>query len=70
MIAAVTSLTSPECKDVEIISNGQLNPEIAPGLSLTETTMKNYVGRMLSKPEALDRVLAAVSAYMKVVVTP
>ncbi|MGH8889456.1 MAG: response regulator [Acidothermaceae bacterium] len=52
------------------IALGKSNLEIAAGLSLSETTVKTHVGKILSKLGLRDRVQAVIFAYETRVVRP
>ncbi|MCP3758919.1 response regulator transcription factor [Streptomyces sp. TBY4] len=58
------SLLSEREREVLIaIGQGWTNTEIAERLSLSESTVKKHVGRVLAKLEARDRVQAVIIAY-------
>jgi DNA-binding NarL/FixJ family response regulator len=56
-------LTERETEVLRQIARGATNGEIASELFLSEATVKTYVGRILSKLGARDRVAAVIAAY-------
>ncbi|MFE2582793.1 response regulator [Streptomyces sp. NPDC059378] len=59
----VRSLTEREHEILVAIGRGWTNGEIAERLVLSESTVKTYVGRVLAKIGARDRVQAVIFAY-------
>ncbi|MFB7338384.1 response regulator transcription factor [Streptomyces adustus] len=59
----VRSLTEREHEVLVAIGRGWTNGEIAERLVLSESTVKTYVGRVLAKVGARDRVQAVIFAY-------
>lgn len=60
-------------REVEVltaIAQGQSNREIAVNLHMAETTVKSYVGRLLAKLDARDRVHLVITAYDAGLVVP
>jgi DNA-binding NarL/FixJ family response regulator len=55
-------LTERERQVLELIAEGMSNKEIGRQLSLTEKTVKHYVGNVLAKLQARNRVEAAMLA--------
>jgi DNA-binding NarL/FixJ family response regulator len=66
----VDELTERESEVLRLMSRGRSNAEIAGDLYLGEATVKTYVGRVLAKLGARDRVQAVVMAYESGVVEP
>ncbi|MCJ0872635.1 response regulator transcription factor [Streptomyces sp. AP-93] len=56
-------LSEREREVLVAIGQGWTNTEIAERLSLSESTVKKHVGRVLAKLEARDRVQAVIIAY-------
>lgn len=63
-------LTERECEVLVQVAHGLTNGEIAQLLSVSETTVKTHVGRVLTKLGLRDRVQAAVWAYNSGLVRP
>ncbi|MFF4806404.1 response regulator [Streptomyces sp. NPDC001351] len=59
----VRSLTEREREIFVAIGQGWTNGEIAEHLVLSESTVKTYVGRVLAKLRARDRIQAVILAY-------
>jgi DNA-binding NarL/FixJ family response regulator len=57
------SLTDREREILVAVGRGWTNAEIADRLSLSESTVKTHVGRVLSKIGARDRIQAVILAY-------
>jgi len=60
--AANTELSPREAEVLRLISHGRTNEQIARELLLSTSTVKNHVGRILSKLGASDRTQAAIMA--------
>ena len=55
---------SPELREVLVaIGQGLTNGEIAQRFTLSESTVKTHVGRVLAKTGARDRIQAVILAY-------
>jgi DNA-binding NarL/FixJ family response regulator len=67
---AVARLTDREREVLLHMARGLSNSEVATAMYLGETTVKTYVGRILSKLAARDRVQAVVTAFDAGLVTP
>ncbi|MFM9442766.1 response regulator [Streptomyces acidiscabies] len=59
----IRSLTEREREIFVAIGQGWTNGEIAERLVLSESTVKTYVGRVLAKLAARDRIQAVILAY-------
>jgi DNA-binding NarL/FixJ family response regulator len=57
------ALTDREREVLTLVGLGRSNPEIAAGLTITPTTVKTYIGRILAKLDARDRVHLVIIAY-------
>ena len=66
----LTALSEREREVLEAIGQGATNAEIAHRLTLTESTVKKHVGRVLAKIEARDRIQAVIFAYDNGLVQP
>jgi DNA-binding NarL/FixJ family response regulator len=66
----MSTLTEREREVLTLMSRGMSNAEIAADLYLGEATVKTYVGRVLAKLGARDRVQAVVMAYESGMVEP
>jgi DNA-binding NarL/FixJ family response regulator len=62
-------ITGREREVLTLIGRGRSNAEIAADLSITVTTVKTYVGRLLAKLGARDRVHLVIIAYETGLVT-
>lgn len=58
-------LTAGEQRVLEMIIGGNSNKQIALGLNISESTVKTYVGNLLSKLGVADRTAAAISAVKR-----
>ena len=67
---AVRRLTDREREVLLHMARGLSNSEVATAMYLGETTVKTYVGRILSKLAARDRVQAVVTAFDAGLVVP
>jgi DNA-binding NarL/FixJ family response regulator len=68
--ARLAGLSDREREVLIAVGQGQTNTEIAERFSLTESTVKKHVGRVLAKIGARDRVQAVILAYDSGLVTP
>ncbi|AJE38798.1 response regulator [Streptomyces nodosus] len=59
----IRSLTEREHEVLLSIGRGWTNTEIAEALSLSESTVKTHVGKVLAKIGARDRIQAVILAY-------
>ncbi len=59
----LSSLTDREREVLVAIGQGLTNGEIAQRFTLSESTVKTHVGRILAKIGARDRVQAVILAY-------
>ncbi|MFC0040077.1 response regulator [Actinomadura rayongensis] len=59
----LATLTDRERQVLNAIAEGLSNSEIAERLTLSESTVKTHVGRVLAKINARDRVHAVIFAY-------
>ena len=66
----LATLSEREREVLEAIGQGATNAEIAHRLTLTESTVKKHVGRVLAKIEARDRIQAVIFAYDNGLVRP
>jgi DNA-binding NarL/FixJ family response regulator len=64
------TITARERDVLTLVGRGMSNAEIAAQLCITMTTVKTYVGRLLSKLNARDRVHLVIIAYQTRLVTP
>lgn len=67
---SIARLTDREREVLIHMARGLSNSEVATAMYLGETTVKTYVGRILSKLAARDRVQAVVTAFDAGLVTP
>ena len=63
-------LTERERELLTLVGRGLSNTEIAAGMTITMTTVKTYVGRILAKLDARDRVHLVIIAYEAGLVAP
>lgn len=66
----LAELTEREADVLTLMARGMSNAEIATALFLGEATIKTYVGRVLAKLGARDRVQAVITAYESGIVRP
>jgi DNA-binding NarL/FixJ family response regulator len=66
----LATLSEREREVLEAIGQGATNTEIAERFTLTESTVKEHVGRVLAKIGARDRIQAVIYAYDNGLVQP
>ncbi|MEU8404928.1 response regulator transcription factor [Micromonospora sp. NPDC048842] len=66
----LSTLSEREREVLEAIGQGATNTEIAERFTLTESTVKKHVGRVLFKIGARDRIQAVIFAYDNGLVQP
>ncbi|MCM4080960.1 response regulator [Paractinoplanes hotanensis] len=66
----LATLSEREREVLEAIGQGATNTEIAERFTLTESTVKKHVGRVLAKIGARDRIQAVIFAYDDGLVQP
>ena len=59
---AFPELTEREREILNLIAQGQSNPEIAAQLVLSPSTVRNYVSNIFSKLQVVDRAQAIIRA--------
>jgi DNA-binding NarL/FixJ family response regulator len=67
---ALGSLSGRELEVMREVARGRSNAEIAQRLFLSETTVKTYLGRLLTKLDLRDRLQVVVEAYETGLVRP
>jgi DNA-binding NarL/FixJ family response regulator len=66
----LAGLSEREREVLEAIGRGSTNTEIAERFTLTESTVKKHVGRVMAKIGARDRIQAVIFAYDNGLVQP
>ena len=66
----LATLSEREREVLEAIGQGATNTEIAERFTLTESTVKKHVGRVMAKIGARDRIQAVIFAYDNGLVQP
>jgi DNA-binding NarL/FixJ family response regulator len=66
---ALQQLTARELEVLRLVATGMSNAEIASALSISETTVKTHVARLLMKLGLRDRLQATILAYETRIVT-
>ena len=64
------TITARERDVLTLVGRGMSNTEIAAALCITMTTVKTYVGRLLTKLNARDRVHLVIIAYQTRLIMP
>jgi DNA-binding NarL/FixJ family response regulator len=66
----LNGITGRERQVLTLIGQGATNAEIAERMYITTPTVKSYVGRLMTKLAARDRVQLVIVAYRTGLVTP
>ncbi|BAL87963.1 putative two-component system response regulator [Actinoplanes missouriensis 431] len=66
----LNGITGRERQVLTLIGQGATNAEIAERMHITTPTVKSYVGRLMTKLDARDRVQLVIVAYRTGLVTP
>lgn len=67
---SLNGITGRERQVLTLIGQGATNAEIAARMHITTPTVKSYVGRLMTKLAARDRVQLVIVAYRTGLVTP
>ncbi|MEU8240993.1 response regulator transcription factor [Actinoplanes missouriensis] len=67
---SLDGITGRERQVLTLIGQGATNTEIAERMHITTPTVKSYVGRLMTKLDARDRVQLVIVAYRTGLVTP
>ncbi|GAB7045136.1 response regulator transcription factor [Catenuloplanes indicus] len=67
---SLNGITGRERQVLTLIGQGATNAEIAERMHITTPTVKSYVGRLMTKLAARDRVQLVIVAYRTGLVTP
>lgn len=68
--ASLNGLTEREREVLTLVGQGSSNAEIADRMHITMPTVKSYVGRLMTKLAARDRVQLVIVAYRTGLVSP
>ncbi|OPC77591.1 DNA-binding response regulator [Embleya scabrispora] len=66
----LSDLTPRELEVLRLLATGLSNAELADRLTLSPTTIKTHIGRILNKLDLRDRVQAVVLAYESGLISP
>ncbi|GCD92456.1 DNA-binding response regulator [Embleya hyalina] len=66
----LSDLTPRELEVLRLLATGLTNAELATRLTLSPTTVKTHIGRILNKLDLRDRVQAVVLAYESGLISP